>query len=466
MTRERSPGLKFLFVLIVSAALTIPLFSVYLLVYDRQNQSETARASITQGWGGPQTLAGPLLVIPYDADSTETVTVDGKPQTRTVTVRKELFVAPAKLELETAVSPQRRQRSIYTSIIYDATVSGRANFALTDDVARLGVDPAKLHFDRAELRFGISDARGLKTDNRITIAGKPMAAKPGNGLVASGGSGFYVPFDASPIRDGAIPVEFRFAARGNSSVTLAPRAGETLWTVKSTWPHPSFTGGFLPDNSRIGGQGFEASYRISNLALGTTLVTTEDVQPNSATSDDSPRMIRAGDDGLNAGVTLIDPVDLYSQVNRSVKYGFLFIGFTFIAFFLFDAVGGVHVSPVEYLLVGAGLILFFVMLLAFAEVIGFTLAYLAAAAAIIGLLTAYSAAVLQSRRRAGYIAGLLVALYAVLYVLLSLEAYSLLIGSLLLFAALACVMYLTRHLDWGGLSAASGTQQQNGTNDG
>jgi inner membrane protein len=139
------------------------------------------------------------------------------------------------------------------------------------------------------------------------------------------------------------------------------------------------------------------------------------------------------------------------MVNRSVKYGFLFIGFTFLLFLLFDVVAGVRVSAVEYLLVGAGLVLFFVLLLAFAEVIGFAAAYVVAAGAIAGLLAAYSTAVLRSRRRGGVVAGLLLALYAVLYVLLSLEAYSLLIGALLLFAALALVMYVTRNIDWGGV---------------
>ena len=141
------------------------------------------------------------------------------------------------------------------------------------------------------------------------------------------------------------------------------------------------------------------------------------------------------------------------MVDRAAKYGFLFIGFTFLAFLLFDLIGGVPVSAVEYLLVGAALILFFALLLAFAEVIGFTPAYVVASAAIIGLDTAYSAAVLGSWRRAAFIFGLLTALYGVLYILLSLEAYSLLIGSLLLFAALAAVMYLTRNLNWGGRGA-------------
>ena len=162
-----------------------------------------------------------------------------------------------------------------------------------------------------------------------------------------------------------------------------------------------------------------------------------------------PGMDAATAGAREARISLMQPVDLYSQVNRSTKYGFLFIGFTFLAFLMFDIIGGVKVSAVEYLLVGSALILFFVMLLAFAEVIGFTLAYLVASGAIIGLITAYSAAVLKSWRRATFIFALLTSLYALLYVLLSLEAFSLLIGSLMLFLALAAVMYLTRNIEWG-----------------
>jgi inner membrane protein len=155
------------------------------------------------------------------------------------------------------------------------------------------------------------------------------------------------------------------------------------------------------------------------------------------------------DTAQGASISLVQPVDLYSRVDRATKYGFLFIGFTFLALLMFDVIGGVRVSAVEYLLMGAAIVLFFVLLLAFAEAIGFAPAYVLASAAIAGLNTAYSAAVLRSWRRAAYIGGLLVALYVVLYVLLSLEAYSLLIGSLLLFAALAGVMYTTRRIDWG-----------------
>ncbi len=450
---NRSPGMKMLLALLVGAVLTIPLFAVYLLVYDRQNQSETARSSIAEGWGGPQTLAGPLLVIPYALPVTETVQENGKPVTRTTTQRRELFIAPDTLDLDTRIKPERRTRSIYESVVYDADISGSASFRLPPDAARI-VDLATLEFDKAELRFGVADPRGLKPANRITIDGQPAPAQPGNGVAATGGSGFFANLDASALRERAITAKFAFALRGHSVVALAPRAGATRWTVTSPWKHPSYTGGFLPETRENTAGGFSATYRISNLALGTTLVTTSDspaATPDAQPAYDSRTPVAAPSSAAQVG--LIQPVDLYAQVNRSVKYGFLFIGFTFMAFLLFDVVAGVCVSAVEYLLVGAGLVLFFVLLLAFAEVIGFAPAYAVAAGGVIALLTAYSAAVLGSRRRAGFIAGLLVALYGVLYILLSLEAYSLLIGSLLLFAALAAVMYLTRNLDWSGRSA-------------
>ena len=197
--------------------------------------------------------------------------------------------------------------------------------------------------------------------------------------------------------------------------------------------------------------GFTATYRVGNLALGQSLVLTG--APQAAGGERVPPMpnydMPFGHGGLDARIDLVQPVDLYSRVNRAAKYGFLFIGFTFVAFLLFDVIGGIRVSAVEYLLVGAALVLFFVLLLAFAELIGFTAAYVVASAAIIGLNTAYSAAVLKSWRRALLIGALLTGLYVVLYVLLSLEAFSLLIGSLMLFVALAAVMYLTRNLNWG-----------------
>jgi inner membrane protein len=451
---ERTPARKFLWAALIGLLLAIPLFSIYLLVYDRQSQSETARASIAEGWGGPQTMAGPFLVIPFLDEATETVTEGGKQVTRSRTVWRELTLSPDVAEIDTSLAPERRQRSIYEAVVYEAAVKGRARFALPADLARYGVALDRLATDRAELRFGLSDARGLfGAPPRVMANGRVLGLQPGKGPNETSGSGFYAPLDAGALRQGPLTADFSYAMRGNGWLTLAPQAGDTRWTVASAWPHPSFQGGFLPASRRVDASGFSATYRLGNLALGKSLVSVSDGGQAGAV-EARPRgltNIPAGE--VEARVTLVQPVDLYSQVNRAVKYGFLFIGFTFLAFLMFDVIGGVAVSSVEYLLVGAGLVLFFVLLLALAEVIGFTAAYLVASAAIIGQIVAYSAAVLKSWRRAYYVGGLLIALYAVLYILLSLEAFSLLIGSVMLFVALGVVMYVTRRVDWSGKGA-------------
>lgn len=457
--RDRSPGFKLTLAIVIGLVLAVPLFSVWLLVYDRQSQSQEAIHSITEGWGDAQAVAGPVLVIPYRASAMETVVENGQSVTRSRDVMRELTLAPEAVELTTDVRPKVRKRSIYQAVVYDARLAGQARFAFPPDLVRAGVEPGQMDFGRAELRFGISDPRGLGANPQVLVDGRPVRLQPGGG--SSGGRGFFAWIDASGLGARPMIAQFNFGLRGNAALSLIPQAGDTRWTVRSAWPSPSFGGEFLPSARTVGDKGFEASYRIGNLALGRSLVSTGDTGsgnlvervplPSASRAAYSSGQPANADGGpvQTAEISLIQPVDPFSQVNRATKYGFLFIGFTFLALLMFDVIGGVRVSAVEYLLMGAALVLFFVLLLAFAEVIGFTPAYVLASAAIAGLNTAYSAAVLRSWRRAAFIGGLLVGLYAILYVLLSLEAYSLLIGSLLLFAALAGVMYATRRIDWG-----------------
>ena len=454
MTSERSPGWKLFFAGIIGLVLIIPLMMVYALLWDRQEQSNIAQNAIAAGWGGPQVVVGPVLVVPYTASSVETVEENGRQTTRTVQVKKELFLSPETNAIRTELKPDRKKKSIYESVLFVAANSGTARFALPDDFARYGIPRENIDFAGAELRFGVSDARGLQKDSSVQVNGTTLGLQPGKGLAASNNSGFFSFVDWT----GAAPLEvnYSFAIRGNKSLTMVPRGGETTWDVKSTWPSPSFAGDFLPVKKDVKSTGFTSSHAVTNLALGQAIVATDDNAPPmtseqySAIAVSSARDIPAvGGPSQAATIGLIEPVDLYSQVDRSVKYGFLFIGFTFLAYLMFDVIAGARVAAAEYLLTGAGLVLFFVLLLAFAEVVGFMWAYLIAAGAITGLLTAYSAAVLKSWLRARFIGGLLVGLYATLYVLLNLEAYSLIIGSLLLFVALAVVMWATRAIDWG-----------------
>jgi len=465
--KERSPGIKLLLASLIGLALVIPLMMVYALVWDRQSQSETAQTAINAGWGGPQVLAGPVIVVPFRTTETQNETgSDGKTTTRTVEVEKLLYVSPIQNDVTTAIKPEERRKSIYRSVLYEAQVKGKASFALPADLPRFGVTADKLIWDRAELRLGASDARGLTTGGTLTANGQALAVQPGKGPGATGGQGFFafVPWTG----EGTLAVDYAFGLRGSRSLSLVPRGGQTKWDVTSPWASPSFGGAFLPEKPQISDKGFKASYTVDKLALGQAPVATDDQGPpviDTGSPEGTASRIAMTSDGVGASsgqalavtVGLIEPVNLYSKVDRSVKYGFLFIGFTFLAFLLFDVVGGARVAAAEYLLTGAGLVLFFVMLLAFAEVIGFTAAYLLASAAIIGLLTAYSAAVLKSWQRARFIGALLVGLYALLFVLLNLEAWSLVIGSVLLFGALAGVMYATRKVDWSAVGRAPGS---------
>ncbi|MCK9544723.1 MAG: cell envelope integrity protein CreD, partial [Novosphingobium sp.] len=442
---------------------------VYALVWDRQSQSQTAQESINAGWGGPQVVAGPIIAVPFRTTQVQNEQVDGKTVSRTVEVERLLYISPVDNTVKTTVKPQERRKSIYRSVLYEAQVEGVATFALPDDLPRFGVTRERLLWDRAELRMGASDSRGLTRGGTLTANGEALPVQPGKGPGATGGQGFFAFLEW----DGAQPlkIEYAFGLRGSRSLSLVPRGGRTQWDVSSSWASPSFNGAFLPEKPAIADNGFKASYTIDKLALGQAPVAAEDQGPpaiedgaGNYTSVAVREYASSASDTASGGATdvitgqaravtvgLVEPVNLYSKVDRSVKYGFLFIGFTFLAFFLFDIVGGARVAAAEYLLTGAGLVLFFALLLAFAEVIGFMLAYLVASAAIIGLLSTYSAAVLKSWVRGRFIGAMLVGLYALLFVLLNLEAWSLLIGSVLLFAALAGVMYATRNVDWSSV---------------
>lgn len=439
----RTPAFKFGLVVLLGVLLAVPLWSVYLLVYDRESQSDTARSGIVAGWGDQQTLSGPFLVIPFTRVVQVTSTDDGK----TVTERKHrdesLVVSPTQVAIDTRLDPELRKVSIYEAVIYTANLHMQGSFALPD-FAALKIDPARVHFDQMRIAVGIDNSRGLSgSQPTVAINGKTLSLIPGSGLSMNSGNGFSAVLPGGAVPGQTLPFDIRFQLRGHDTITVMPSAQDTRWHVSSVWPNPSFLGGFLPVSRKVSPQGFEADWQIGNLALNRPTVSIGEHMP---------------DRDAQVSVALIDTVDFYSQVTRAAKYGFLFIGFTFVALLMFDIVLGVNVPGPAYVMVGVGLILFFVLLLAFAEVIGFTPAYLVASAAIVGLLSCYSAAILKSWRRSVVIAAMLAGLYVVLYVLLSLEGWSLLIGSLLIFAALAAVMYFTRNVNWRPTAAAVETQ--------
>ncbi|HEU4649808.1 MAG TPA: inner membrane CreD family protein, partial [Croceibacterium sp.] len=259
---ERSASTKLLLVGLVALVLTVPLFMVYALVSDREGQSQTAQAAITAGWGRAQVISGPVLVVPFTQIGTETTVVDGVERTRTVESRRELFLSPVVHRAKARLIPERRGYSIYASVVYQAVLAGSARFELPADLDRLGVEPGRLLFEQAELRFGVSDPRGLQTDARVTAGGRALALHPGRGLASTSGSGFHAfhAWNGAPLS-----VQYAYGLRGSRSLALVPRGGKTEWTVTSPWPHPSFGGSFLPDSKTVSDKGFTASYGVPNL---------------------------------------------------------------------------------------------------------------------------------------------------------------------------------------------------------
>ena len=239
--------------------------------------------------------------------------------------------------------------------------------------------------------------------------------------------------------------------RGGRSLMLAPLANVAAVSMASSWPSPSFGGGLLPDRHRIDGGGFTAQWEVS--AFGRNLPRTWD------DCEVGPAQARDRIDRQAFGVTLATPVDVYQQAERSTKYGALFIVLTFLAFFIVETLRRVPVHPVQYLMVGAALCVFYLLLLSLSEHVGFTAAYVLASSATVGLIGAYARSALRSGPPAWTTTALLTALYACLYVLLQLEDYALMTGSLVVFAVLGTVMFVTRRINWYDVAAVGGPTQ-------
>ncbi len=431
---------RFLAIGAIGAALAIPLFIVYLLVWDRTATAEQAHAKVNAGWAREQALHGPWLVVPYIDRRLETVA--GSNPTKQVLVDRDdaLLIAPDDLKVAATLTPQVRKLSLFETVVYQTDLAVDASFA-APKLSHGDVDPALLDWSQAYVVLSVDDARGFGgAIPRFRIDGRLVEAEPGSRGITVGGGALSAPAGLTTAPAGTIRLSARLPLKGSQSFGVEGHARRLTVDLASTWPHPSFDGGLLsdsvlPDSRTISDKGFRAHWSTSYLAQNRPLV-----ERASADRATGTRI---------AEVRLVEPVDLYSQVERSLKYGILFIALTFLTFFTYDVVGKRRVPMLAYALVGLGLVLFFLLLLALAEYIGFTPAYALAAAALIGLIAAYSKAVLGGTARAAVIGGVLSLLYGTLYVLLQLEDYALLAGSLILFAALAVLMYVTRHVGDG-----------------
>ena len=438
-----SPAVKFVIIGVLTVMLLVPSLFVWVLVEERADRARDVAQDIARSWGGVQQINGPYLVVPFS----ETYTVSTDDSSKTEMRWHTAILFPEKLDVGGDISVQERRKSIYSLPVYHGSVNLKGRFAATSPETfepQFGgqIDIAA---DKAVLVVGIGDIAALKSEVGLVLNGNgsvpfepglgPLTMDPMRRSVASmSPSGINAPVAAGLWRNGFsfdIPIQMN----GSKAFYVAPAGQTTTVSLQSDWPHPGFTGAFLPETRDIGDTGFTASWTIPYLARGI---------PRSVLGAHMPLQDKA------LGVEFVEPVNFYHTIARSLKYAVCFISLTFLAVFILEMRSRSRVHWIQYGLVGLSLIVFYVMLLALAEHVGYGPAYLLAAAAATLLNTIYIGTALKSRLAGGVMLMVLAAIFGVLYALMQEQDYALLIGSLLAFLSLAVTMFATQRIDWSG----------------
>jgi inner membrane protein len=427
MTPETSKSPASIKILIIGGLvllLLIPTIFIQLTISERQNRQREVVREIASRWGNEQTLIGPVLTLPVKHTKKDEF---GNEKQYT----KYIYLFPNNLKYTGNLKPEIRYLSIYEIPVYatDIDISGDFDIAA---IEAMDLREGEIQYDQARVSFEISDMKGIGNQVELNWNNKQFAAQAGSHHCSLLKKGFHF---QSPISNNTSEYQFSFSlqVKGTQNINFIPLGKKTSAHITSNWQHPGFIGNFLPRNREISSNGFVADWEIYDLNRSIpTYTENREFVLNEATF----------------GIALVNPVDQYQQTTRSVKYAILFIGLSFLAFFLIEILYDKQLHPMQYLLVGSGLILFYILLLSLSEHIGFSAAYIISSASLIVLITLYSKAILKDQRFMGVISGVMVTLYGFLFINLQLEDYALLLGSVGLFIILSVVMYLTRNLNW------------------
>ncbi len=421
---------KLLFIGFLILLLLIPMGMIENVIYERNHLYSSAKQDIMNAWGGEQTIGGPVLTLPY-----RVTYIDDKGIER---VRQSLaHFLPKHLSIRGHLNTETRYRGIYQVPVYtaDLKLSGRFN---PPDIAKLGIDPLSVNWNEAYLSVAIADARGIKDPMTLRSNKGDGTFEPGGVKVRGFDPQVIVPITGLDQAGGPVDIEFAFNLKlsGTEKLAFLPVGDSTEVLLTSSWPSPSFVGAYLPEQRDIGAKGFSAEWKVLHLGRS---------YPSEWSTGKIP-VKRIANSAF--GVNLFIPVGTYQKSTRAAKYAVLFIGLSFLAYFMFEVFGNLRLHPFQYLLVGFANCLFYLLLLSLSEHASFALAYALSAAASTALVVGYSASILGKRSHVLTMLALLAGLYSFLYVTLRAEQYAMLIGAVALFAILAIIMYLTRRLDW------------------
>ncbi|WP_447592616.1 cell envelope integrity protein CreD [Stenotrophomonas rhizophila] len=418
--------------------LLIPLMMIKGVIKEREAYRDEAYLRVSQSRAGAQTLTGPVRVVPWtDTREVEVVDAAGNKKKEVQTEHSYWLQMPATLRVDGQMQPDERRVGLFRVPVYSWKAKITAEFADDDYPIKAG-----RVYGTPYLAVGIADLRGLVGSPTLQVDGQALTLQPGIGEVNGLGKGLHVPLrDFDDSIGGMLKgsrLQLDMVLDGTRSLAVVPVGDDSRIAIRSPWPHPLFGGSFLPNQRTVTDTGFDAQWAVSSLA------------------SEAQRQLRDSKDldPETVSVELVNPVDIYTQADRASKYGILFILLTFVGFILFELIKRLRIHPLQYLMVGLALAIFFLLLLSLSEHIPFWLAYLVSAVACIGVQAVYLSGVLKSWTRGLGFAGMLTVLYGALYGLLISENNALLMGSLLLFGVLASAMWITRRIDWYEVGAS------------
>lgn len=417
-------------IVIITLLLLIPASMIRSLIIERESTQNEAIREVSSKWGEEQTISGPLISIPYyryikefsRKDSTEKI----------VQIKEFIHILPTELNISGNINPEKRYRGIYEIVVYNSklSISGAFN---NIDLASLDIQPRNILFDKAEFVIGINDLRGIEEQVILNWNDQNIAFNPGvssNDVVMTGINAL---LNLDLKDSSAYNFSLELDLKGSQLLYFTPVGRVTNINLRSEWPNPSFKGAFLPDSREVSEKGFVANWNVLHLNRNFPQIW---LGNRHSISDSS------------FGIDLLLPVDNYQKSYRSIRYAILFIGFTFLTFFFIEVLNKVFIHPIQYILVGIALIVFYSLLLSISEYLKYNLAFIVSAISTLALIAGYVQAILKSGKLTLLISGILTVLYSFIFTIIQLQDYALLIGSIGIFIILGLVMYFSRKIDW------------------
>lgn len=438
---KTSTTIRMLMVGFLILVLMIPLTYIKYLIIERAERQESVISEINEKWGKEVLLYGPILKIPYKTYNKITYNKDKKNEyTETEETINYGYFFPEKLNANTTINPEKKHRGIYTTAVYKTEMEINGSFNKPDFSSKELKDKDIL-WDKAKIIINTSNLKGINNEVSIKLNKNTYSFIPKYKVKSNQYSKELVlhKLESNKITIADMPIKnntdfkINISINGSESIKIIPIGKETNMNIKSNWNDKSFIGNYLPYDKGETETSFDAKWKVLQIN-----------RPFSQQFFNTMPNLRE----FAFGVNFMIPVDQYQQSERTAKYGYLVISLTFLIFFLIQSLSKINIHPFQYLMIGLALTMFYTLLISISEHSNFLKAYLIASTAVIGLITLYSKSILKTYKFPIFIMISLTSLYTFIYVIIQLENYALLVGSIGLFTILVIVMYASRKIEW------------------